>query len=120
MKNKKVVFLLLLAVAIVIFGNALRLDRFGLEKNIDWTDCIQFNQKLYVCEERTPFDASLVGDEIGKVTYHVSAHVHNSYYSFRNGDAALLEKGTKLYGIPSDPKSIAAEIDGVYYIYTQK
>jgi len=121
MRKKKIiifVMIVFIGAALILMGYYIRLDRFGLAQ-ISWVDCVQMNDiKYYSDYERTPLDASLLGERIGEVRFSVQEKVHNPGYRFRNGDATYLEVGTVIYSVTSNSNAIAVEVDDQYYIYT--
>lgn len=66
---------------------------------IDWVDFIVLNDINYY---RTYMDIyklkkHKVGEVIGEVEFNVANNIDNPKYEVKNGDAAFLEKGTKIY-----------------------
>lgn len=114
------IIFLVLVVCIILLWKPLRMDRFSLiPSKIDWVDCIMVNDTKYYNSTfpREEIAQSEVGEKIGKVKFIVSKKVSNSSYKLRNFDATYLEEGTKIYRILNSEDSIAAEIDGKYYVF---
>lgn len=102
---------------IFLFGYYFRIDRFGMSQ-ISWVDCIKINNTKYYSDyDRSPVEASLVGEMIGEVKFNVSEKVHNPSYRFRNGDATHLVIGTEVYSLKSENNAIAVKIDENYFLY---
>ena len=91
---------------------------------IDWVDFLHIQDEKY---ERNYLlevaDEQFIGNEIGEVTFKMADHVHNTNYQSKNGDAAYLEKGTKLYSVDGMPHLVAVKspeaING-YVFYTNE
>lgn len=107
-------------VAVAIAWTPLRLDRFGLLPiEIDWIDVVKINDYQYKASQpRQEVPAAETGEEIGEIRFTLSGQVNNPHYRIKNGDAAFLPVGTKIYSIIGDDNSIAALIDGKYYRFT--
>ena len=85
---------------------------------ISWTDCLKINNIMYSGDfKQTLADAASLGEEMGKVKFNVSQNVNNPSYRFRNGDAAFLEVGTKIYSVKSDPEAVAVKVGEDYFLY---
>lgn len=112
--------IIVILVAVAIAWTPLRLDRFGLVPiQIDWVDVVKINDITYqTSHPRQEVPATEIGDEISVVYFSMSEQVSNPHYRIKNGDATFLPKGTKLYSIKSDDHSVAALLDGKYFLYT--
>lgn len=66
---------------------------------IDWVDFIVLNDINYhrAYLEDFNLEKDKVGKVIGKVEFNVANNIDNPKYEVKNGDAAFLEKGTKIY-----------------------
>jgi hypothetical protein len=88
---------------------------------IDWVDFIKLNGHSYQgIYTGTLSDPSLVGKEIGTVKFRVSDNVTNPNYKIKDGDAAFLEKGTKIYDVKENPDLVTVkdqEAIGGYRVY---
>lgn len=114
---KRTIIILSAVIAVILLGYFLRIDRFGMAK-ISWIDCLKINNTMYSGNfERTLVDAASLGEEMGKVKFNVSQNVNNPSYRFRNGDAAFLEVGTKIYSVKSDTEAIAVKVGEDYFLY---
>lgn len=91
---------------------------------IDWVDFVKLEggtyQALYGVVLSDP--GLVTGEVAGKVKFHVDENVTNPSYETKEGDAAFLEEGTKLYVIQGlDPTSYLAVKDdtkvGGYKLY---
>jgi len=112
--------ILTIIVAVAIAWTPLRLDRFGLvPMAIDWIDVVKINGTTYKSNHpRQEITAADIGDEIGAIQFTMSGQVNNPHYRIKDGDAAFLPVGTKLYSIKNDVNSIAALINGKYYLFS--
>lgn|GEM_PF-642483 len=84
------------------------------EASIDWVDFIKLKNGQYTgMHEVVIADPSIVtGDVVGKVKFKVGDVVTNGNYRTQSGDAAYLEKGTKLYRVEGyDPSELIAAYD---------
>ena len=95
---------------------------FSSKAVIDWVDFIKLNGHSYEgIYTGTLSDPSLVGKEIGTVKFKVADNVTNPNYKTKDGDAAFLEKGTKIFEVKGNPDLVVVkdknEIGGfkVYY-----
>lgn len=71
---------------------------------IDWVDFVQWNDQFYMrLVDAVLADPSDVGKRVGKVAFNVADNVHSADYKLRNGDAAFLEPGTRLYEVRGVP-----------------
>src|SRR5690606_10416658 len=74
---------------------------------IEWVDFLHIQDEKYNRIYQLEVANELfIGNEIGEVTFKMADHVHNVNYHSKNGDAAYLEKGTKLYSIDHMPHFI--------------
>lgn len=77
---------------------------------IDWIDFVKINNTQYErVYSAVIVDQSFIEEELGEVTFHVSDNVSNPRYQIKNGDAAFLGKGTKLYEVKDSPYLIATK-----------
>jgi hypothetical protein len=71
---------------------------------IDWVDFIKLNGKEYSSiPELVIADPSKVKGLIGTVKFKVSDNVTNPNYRIKEGDAAFLDEGTKIFAIDGYP-----------------
>lgn len=88
---------------------------------IDWVDFIVLNDINYsgkYSEEYILSDAS-IDKAVGEVKFNVADNIKSTSYKVKNGDAAYLPKGTKLYKIKeySTAFRIAVNHQGKWRIY---
>lgn len=84
------------------------------EASIDWVDFVKLKQGHYTgMSEAAIADAALITEDVvGKVKFKVGDVVTNGKYKTQLGDAAYLEKGTKLYRVEGyDPAELIAAAD---------
>lgn len=126
MKTRKM-FALLMAIALFLSGCS------GLPSNplkgnavIDWVDFVKLGghtyTRLWGGVVKTPSDVT--GETVGEVQFKVADVVTNPEYRTKEGDAAFLAKGTKLYRVKGYESNqiIAAEDKnymGGYRIYAE-
>ena len=76
-------------------------EEVGLKSGIeiDWVDFIVLNDINYhrAYLDNYKLEKDKVGKVIGKVEFTVANNIYNPKYKVKNGDAAFLEKGTKIY-----------------------
>lgn len=88
---------------------------------IDWVDFIVLNDINYI--RNTDGDYELIEDGIdgiiGEVKFNVSENIKDTEYKVKNGDAAYLPKGTKVYKLKGYKPEfrIAVSIEGEWRIY---
>ncbi|WP_026693191.1 hypothetical protein [Peribacillus kribbensis] len=76
--------------------------------SIDWVDFIVWDGEEYDGMFTGALaDPAYVGRELGKVKFKVAEKVYDPEYKTKNGDAAFLEKGTRLYSVKGRPDLIA-------------
>jgi hypothetical protein len=87
---------------------------------IDWVDFVKFNNVLYLSNNTLKtIPSKLIEKELGETNFNVSANVDSTNYTTKNGDAAFLPKGTKLYKLKNYNTKfmiVAKNIDG-YIVY---
>ncbi|MBO0960967.1 hypothetical protein J1P26_14800 [Neobacillus sp. MM2021_6] len=98
---------------------------FGSHAVIDWIDFIKLNGHSYEgIYTGALSDPTLVGKEIGTVKFKVDDNVTNPNYKTKDGDAAFLEKGTKIFEVKGDPNLVVVkdkdEIGGYRVYYRDK
>ncbi|MCJ7839941.1 hypothetical protein MUB24_03230 [Lederbergia sp. NSJ-179] len=91
---------------------------------IDWVDFLEFRgNQFQVSHYAEISDPNFIGEPIGEIKKRLKDHVKNPKYSPKNGDAAYLEPGTKLYSVINHSHLIAVKdtdkING-YKIYVQE
>ncbi|MGF9965861.1 hypothetical protein [Bacillus rhizoplanae] len=91
---------------------------------IEWTDFIKWDGDNYKgIDTGIIADQNLIGETFGTVKFQVNDNIHNSNYRIKDGDAAYLEKGTKLYSIKGKKELLAvkdpSKVNG-YRIYSLK
>ncbi|KGE16903.1 hypothetical protein [Paenibacillus wynnii] len=117
----KIKMLILLTVAILLSGCSMRGS-----SAIDWVDFVKLNGNSYSGSwESVIKNPNLVTREIvGEVKFKVSDVVTNPDYRTKDGDAAFLEKGTKLYRVEGfKTNEVIAARDkgsiGGYHLYVE-
>ncbi|MGY0694845.1 hypothetical protein ACW2QC_19025 [Virgibacillus sp. FSP13] len=88
---------------------------------IDWVDFVNIDGEQYQSLHTVKIaDSRFIGAEIGQVDFQVDENISNPSYKPKDGDAAFLKKGTKLYQVKDMPNLLAVrdehEING-YKIY---
>ncbi|GAA3404264.1 hypothetical protein ACFFNY_26370 [Paenibacillus hodogayensis] len=94
---------------------------------VDWADFLKLNGVSYTGDWQTVIvDASSIGEPVGEVKFELAAskHKNNSRYKTKDGDAAFLPAGTRVFAIKgvSDHSLVAAAVDGAfngYRVYRQ-
>ncbi|QGQ95063.1 hypothetical protein EHS13_09295 [Paenibacillus psychroresistens] len=92
---------------------------------IDWTDFLKINATSYTgSQEKALTDPSKLGEEIGKVTFHVADVVNDPHYIPKDGDAALLAVGSVVRAIADYPNHEIVAVQnknsiGGYKIYVE-
>ncbi len=91
---------------------------------IDWVDFVNIDGEQYQGLHTVKIaDSRFIGAEIGQVDFNVDENISNPSYKPKDGDAAFLEKGTKLYQVKDMPNLLAVhdehEING-YKIYQKE
>lgn len=83
---------------------------------IDWVDFVKWNDTTYSANyETNELDLDWeTGEEVGKVKYMLDGHAGANHMS-KNGDAAYLPKGTKLYEIKGYDPDFRIFADGKVY-----
>ncbi|KRG11132.1 hypothetical protein ACA29_19360 [Lederbergia galactosidilytica] len=94
------------------------------ESNIEWTDFIEFQGDQYLVSHHVEVsDPNFIGEPIGEIKKTLKDHVTNVKYAPKNGDAAYLKTGTKLYSVINHSYLIAVKdtnkING-YKIYAKE
>lgn len=94
---------------------------------IDWVDFVKTDDGMYMGQWNAVLrDSDTVTQEIvGTVNKKLDENVHNPNYSSKPGDAAFLNKGTKLYRVegfePEDVVAVQAEDQiGGYKLYVNE
>jgi hypothetical protein len=114
--------LLLLGAAVLLTGCAKDWNPFR-SVIIDWVDFVKLDGRMYEAFYGVVLaDPDLVAEPIGEVRFNVSENVTNPGYKTKDGDAAFLKKGTKLYAIDGlNPENYLAAPDasaiGGYKVY---
>jgi hypothetical protein len=70
--------------------------------SIDWVDFMRFGGITYVAvspKPGRPIAKSDLGPVFATVTYKLNGNVHNPGYQSKDGDAAFLDAGTKVYTV---------------------
>lgn len=96
----------------------------GSQSVIDWVDFIKWDGKSYeVIYDGILTDELYIGNVIGTVKFKVADNVTNTNYKTKNGDAAFLEKGTKIFAVKNHPELLAVkdnkEIGGYRLYFTR-
>jgi hypothetical protein len=92
---------------------------------IDWTDFLKINNISYTGSWQAALtDPSKLGEEIGKVTFHVADVVNDPHYVVKDGDAALLAVGSVVRAIADYPNHEIVTVQdansiGGYKIYVE-
>lgn len=91
---------------------------------IDWVDFVKLNGETYEgIYDGILSDPSLVGKETGKVKFTIADNVHSTNYKIKNGDAAFLDKGTKIFEVKGNKDFIVVKDDkkvNGYKIYVKE
>ncbi|WP_062107530.1 DUF5301 domain-containing protein [Bacillus niameyensis] len=75
---------------------------------IDWEDFLQFHGEKYFSDAGVELsDLKFIGENIGEIKYTLKDNVKKSNYRSKDGDAAYLKTGTKLYAVINHPDLIA-------------
>ncbi|MFD9628168.1 hypothetical protein [Peribacillus muralis] len=81
---------------------------------IEWVDFVRINGKKYEATySEIIAEQTFIGEEIGQVQFKVADEITDVDYKTRNGDAAYLEKGTKIYAVKKKPECIAIKDESV-------
>lgn len=94
------------------------------EATIEWTDFLEFQGDQYLASPHVEIsDPNFIGEPIGEIKKKLKDHVKNAKYTPKNGDAAYLEAGTKLYSVINHSHLVAVrdsnKING-YKIYVKE
>lgn len=85
---------------------------------IDWVDFVNNNGKHYVSVYSGVIsDSEHIGKEVGEVEFKVSDNVNDPGYQPKDGDAAFLEKGTKIFEVKNMPDVIAVKDENEIHGY---
>ncbi|QHS23503.1 hypothetical protein GWK91_11275 [Virgibacillus sp. MSP4-1] len=77
---------------------------------IDWVDFVKLNDVQYTgLHQSVIANPDRIGKQIGKVKFKVADNVTNPQYRVKNGDAAFLAKGTKIYAVEQKPNYVAVK-----------
>ncbi len=94
---------------------------------IDWVDFVKLNGKEYrgVYEAVAASPDAVTDEAVGTVKFRVEGAVTNPSYMTKDGDAAFLQEGTRLYAVKGYPDHslIAAKADneaGGYKLYSAR
>ncbi|MBO0994185.1 hypothetical protein [Bacillus sp. SD088] len=80
------------------------------ETNIEWTDFLEFQGNQYLATQYVEIsDPNFIGEPIGEIKKKLKDHVKNTKYTPKNGDAAYLKAGTKLYSVINHSHLIAVK-----------
>ena len=96
------VCMMLMAFVIVLSGcSHMKKNPFAGQVIIEWVDFVNIGSNHYTgLHEVIISDPELItNDVVGEVKFKVADAVTNTYYKTKAGDAAFLEKGTKLYRV---------------------
>ena len=75
-------------------------SNIGQSVIIDWVDFVKFNDTMYTSNySKELASAQYLGKVVSTVNYTLDENVTNTFYQSKNGDAAYLEKGTKIYEV---------------------
>jgi hypothetical protein len=87
---------------------------------VDWTNFLEWNNHQYIGNEQVfVSNPSDIGKSVGRTSFHVQKHVHDSSYKPKNGDAAFLPEGTTLHAVKEvSPKQVLAV--STQRVYTTK
>lgn len=101
MTVKKWLFLSLIAAALAVSGCSQMINPIKGNAIIDWVDFVKLNGNLYRgLYHHVIKDPNLVTDQVvGEVKFRVADVVSNPKYKTKDGDAAFLAEGTKLYQV---------------------
>lgn len=79
---------------------------------IDWVDFVKWKGTNYMSDWTTVVtSADIIGEEVGEIAFKVADVVHDSDYRTKDGDAAFLDIGTKLFRVEgySENEMLAAQ-----------
>lgn len=80
--------------------------------DIDWVHFVQWDGVTYVAlYDEVMTDESFVGDSFGEVLHRLDGNVTDTNYRSKDGDAAYLDEGTKLYHVLGEPDLLVAKED---------
>nr|WP_144922912.1 hypothetical protein [Paenibacillus bovis] len=80
------------------------------QTKIEWNDFLQFNGGKYSSDLRAELsDTAFIGEVIGVIKHTLNGNIHDPDYESKDGDAAYLEVGTKLYSVINHPHLIAVK-----------
>ena len=90
-------------IVVMLLGGCSRFnpDSFGQSSTIDWVDFVKLHGKSYTGTFQSVIgDAAAVTPQVvGEVSFKVAEVVTNPSYRTKDGDAAFLDIGTKLYRV---------------------
>lgn len=95
-------WVIIVAIVLVLSGcSNLKTNPFGGQVSIDWVDFVKLGSNSYTgLSEIVISNPDLItNDVVGEVKFKVADVVTNAHYRTKAGDAAFLEKGTKLYRV---------------------
>ena len=84
-------------------------SKFEQSVIIDWVDFMKFNDTMYTNSySKELASEQYLGEVVSTVKFKLDENVTNTFYKSKNGDAAYLEKGTKIYEVIG--------VEGVYAV----
>ena len=93
-------------------------DRIGFEVQVNWADFVKINGITYFGDWRTTeVSAKEIGEKIGEVSCGVPQVYNVSDFEPEEGSAYICAVETELFSILGSNDSIAALVDGKYYLY---
>ncbi|PYI55426.1 hypothetical protein [Paenibacillus flagellatus] len=83
---------------------------------VDWVDFVRLDGRTYEAQwEAVVADPSRIGQEVGSVKHMLNGNVKRANYKSKDGDAAYLDKGTKLLSLTGvDAEAAVVVADGRY------
>jgi hypothetical protein len=111
----------LILVLTLILSSCTFLGTRNISVSIDWVDIIMLNDIQYIgnYNNGNELTENSIGDVIGEVEFNVSENIKDSGYKVKNGDAAYLPKGTRIYKLKDYKQEfrIAVNIEKEWRIY---
>lgn len=92
---------------------------------VSWDDFIKFNGETYIGDWRvTEVSSEMIGGKIGEVTCgppetYIDENGNICDIEPENGASYMCSVGTELFAVKDTDYSIAALVDGKYYLYTK-
>ena len=115
-----ILILVVILIVIVYFGKSLEYNNsshnYGSVPEVYWINCVKVDEITYTKNDSTIIQNE-INKEIGNVKFTLAGSVYDSSYTMKSWDATCLAENTKLFSVQDDENSIAALVDGIYYVY---